>query len=132
MWFSLLRRSRNVRLSAGFIAVSIICGMGGAAAFPVGGGDAPAVPVVRVQSPPALSPACQTRQSALKARQGEIDRLANAPLSCRSLKTLAAIQQDAGTFLRECVPNSGGTASAYLDAARKTRAQMNETYPGGC
>lgn len=127
-----LRCCRNGRLAATVIALFFITGLEGAAAFPPGAAEAPFSPVVRVQSTPQLSSACQKRQSALKARQGEIDQLAKGALSCRSLKTLAAIQQDAGMFLRECVPNSGATASAYLDAARKTRGQMDATYPGGC
>lgn len=125
-------RDFSLCFASGLAALSLLCAMGGAAAFPLMGGAEPSSVAVPVQSAPKMSPACQSRQSALKARQGEIDKLANAPLSCRSLKTLAAIQQDAGTFLRECVPEAGGAAASYLDAARKTRAQMAATYPGGC
>lgn len=125
-------RDFSRRLASGLVALSLLSAMDGAGAFPLMAGAEPSSVVVPVQSEPQMSPACQSRQSALKARQGEIDKLANAPLSCRSLKTLAAIQQDAGTFLRECVPKASAAAASYLDAARKTRAQMAETYPGGC
>lgn len=77
------------------------------------------------------TPRCKSWQDKLNGLQGEAASL-GGQVSCRNLKRLAQIQDDASNFFRQCVDGGASEAASWKELANRARAQIRDSYAGGC
>ncbi|GHE79436.1 hypothetical protein GCM10019059_42460 [Camelimonas fluminis] len=77
------------------------------------------------------TPRCKSWEQKLSSLEGEASRL-GSEVSCRNLKRLASIADDASKFFNQCVDGGEEKAGAYRQLANTARAQIRDSYAGGC